>query len=56
MDDTTRVESTRGKSLRKVFLWSFGVVVLLAVVGCAVWFLIIWLTHLGRITRGIENK
>jgi hypothetical protein len=37
---------------------SLGVafVLMAAVAGSTVWFLIIWLTHLGRIIRGVETK
>jgi Na+-transporting NADH:ubiquinone oxidoreductase subunit NqrE len=33
-----------------------SVILMTAVAGCVVWFLIIWLVYLGRIIRGVEIK
>ena len=37
MDDTTRLGSVQGRSLRKVFWWGLGAILLIAAVGFGVW-------------------
>ena len=55
LDSTTRVGPTQGRSLRRVFLWSIGAIVLLAVVAYGVWW---WKFHdtlryvTARVSRG----
>ena len=54
-ENTTRMGSAQGRSLRKVFLWSTAVIVLLAVVAYGVWW---WKFHdtlryvTARVSRG----